>query len=449
MPGFASGVWNPYSTATITDEQLVFDWKELLKTAGWALTSSGDGISLYSAVGDILTTGAAGAGGFGNARSWFRVSKLGREFTVQHGGALQLYRVKHSPAAGFVGGSPDFQTTPSATDEAVPFGSGTDAAPGYITWAGNATVNRVIMGADSDPNSLRCYFAGWDGVGSSAPEISVMFDDIVDAPVEDTQPFIYYLGGGSSFSWFSELGLATAIGRCFGYEDEPPIAANFKAFSAAAQYAITPSATVRGFPENLVTNQFNGKWDVAPMAYHGPSGAGTLVNGFKGYGSIGLWTRLPGKRDHGNLDGGTRNWILVNSVWLPWSGEDIAGESTQELFLRSPAAVAVADTTQPTISNFSPAVGVAVAASDSISFDIADNLGAFARIAILVSFPDGTAEVAHDGDAFRGNYLGSPNNRSVIANGFQYTLRRSGNWPATPTVEYLVIDASGNSGVIA
>jgi hypothetical protein len=112
-------------------------------------------------------------------------------------------------------------------------------------------------------------------------------------------------------------------------------------------------------------------------------------------------------------------------------------------------AISTPNTTLPIITNFSPAVGESIGASDPVSFDVTDDEGLFERIALAVSFADGTVELAHDGDAFRGNYVGLPNNRVSITDGFRYTLRRVGNWPSAPTVEYFVIDDAGNSGVIA
>jgi len=127
---------------------------------------------------------------------------------------------------------------------------------------------------------------------------------------------------------------------------------------------------------------------------------------------------------------------------------DMAGTFLEHMFIGGGGPVIVANATSPEISNFSPAVGEEISASDTISFDVTDDEGLFERILIAVSFPDGTFEVAHDGDNPRGNYTSLPNARVSITNGFRYTLRRAGNWPSTPTFEYFVIDDAGNSGVI-
>jgi hypothetical protein len=104
--------------------------KTVLVNAGWTVTRSGDGLSLYSSSGDILTTGASGSGGLGNARAYFNV----RDPAARVSFSFQMitnttWRVKYSESAGFTGGTPTFQTVASATDETVLYGAGTDASP--------------------------------------------------------------------------------------------------------------------------------------------------------------------------------------------------------------------------------------------------------------------------------------------------------------------------------
>lgn len=112
-----------------------FRLKELLKTQGWSVTSSSDGTT-YNAAGDQITHSGAGADGMDNNLAWFNIQEPGangRAFTWQRGGNGALWRVKYSggPATGFVGGTPTATRTPSATDEVLCAGGGTDASPTF------------------------------------------------------------------------------------------------------------------------------------------------------------------------------------------------------------------------------------------------------------------------------------------------------------------------------
>lgn len=108
---------------------------------------------------------------------------------------------------------------------------------------------------------------------------------------------------------------------------------------------------------------------------------------------------------------------------------------------------AAADETAPVITNLSPAAGADIRSTTVITFDVTDET-ALMIVAILASFPDGSCEVVHDGDTFRGNYVGSANVRTEIAYGYTFAVRRDGGWTQSPTFEYLVLDG-GNLGEIS
>lgn len=122
-----------------------------LVAAGWAVEKDSDGTT-YSASGVQVTSGASGANGLGNNRAWFvirapAVGGVQRSLCFQRSASANTdWRIKYSPAAGFSGGSPSATQVPSATDEQVLIGSGTD---GSITAA-------IIFGND---NSYKFHVA--------------------------------------------------------------------------------------------------------------------------------------------------------------------------------------------------------------------------------------------------------------------------------------------------
>jgi phage-related tail fiber protein len=103
----------------------IFHLKQLLKAAGWTVPSSSDGIT-YNPSGDQITSANSGAvaGGMGNDNAWFVVrSPDGHAWCFQRGVGADFsemgYAISVSRAAGFIGGSPDAVTPPTADDQGI------------------------------------------------------------------------------------------------------------------------------------------------------------------------------------------------------------------------------------------------------------------------------------------------------------------------------------------
>lgn len=101
------------------------------------------------------------------------------------------------------------------------------------------------------------------------------------------------------------------------------------------------------------------------------------------------------------------------------------------------------DSANPVAAVVSPPEGSAISSTTPLVIDVTDDLG-LRRVIIAARFPDGTAELVHDGDAFSTRYASS--GRSTISGGFRYTLRRTGGWFASPTISVFPVDTSGNEG---
>jgi hypothetical protein len=103
-----------------------FEWKQLAKTVGWTVLSSGDGMSLYNpdGYGDCLTTALAGAGGFSNNKAWFRirmptVDGYNREFLFHRSSTSKTYlNIYYSFSSKFIVGGSAIER-PTANDEVV------------------------------------------------------------------------------------------------------------------------------------------------------------------------------------------------------------------------------------------------------------------------------------------------------------------------------------------
>jgi hypothetical protein len=114
-----------------TGAEAIYAFKTTLKSAGWTVPRSSDG-STYNSSGDQITSAGTGAGGMENNWAWFVIESPNGEhqwcFQKDQNDNAE-WRVKISSLDGFTGGSPDATQTPSATDEQIILGSGTDASP--------------------------------------------------------------------------------------------------------------------------------------------------------------------------------------------------------------------------------------------------------------------------------------------------------------------------------
>lgn len=123
-----------------TGAESVYRLKEVLKAAGWTVVESSDGTTFSAVNGDTITSGGAGAGGFNRTLAWMRLRDPGarREIVFQRI-ASNSFRVKFSELARFTAGA-TVTVTPSATDEFVRAGGGTDASPtGATNWISSGT----------------------------------------------------------------------------------------------------------------------------------------------------------------------------------------------------------------------------------------------------------------------------------------------------------------------
>lgn len=103
--------------------------------AGWTKVADSDGTT-YSSGGTQVTGPATGANGLNNSRAWVRMQDPDgrREWIFQRGTVGDYsWRCKFSESSRFTGGSPAATVVPSAADEAILSGAGSDASPTFAT----------------------------------------------------------------------------------------------------------------------------------------------------------------------------------------------------------------------------------------------------------------------------------------------------------------------------
>ncbi len=122
---------SPALSTPATGAAAIFLLKSTMKAAGFTIGPSSDGTTAGG--GDVLSTGAAGAGGLGNALAYFvATAPSGEQFCFQRGASNQVWYVKSSPGGFFTGGNAT--QVPTASDQEIWIGLGPDSAPTFAQW---------------------------------------------------------------------------------------------------------------------------------------------------------------------------------------------------------------------------------------------------------------------------------------------------------------------------
>jgi hypothetical protein len=303
---------------------------QLLLAQGWTIVGSGDGLALYSASGNVLIGSGAGAGGLANPFAWANLvcpayNGKQRSLLFQIGAATNQWRVKYSPAAGFIGaptggGVAGPTVTPSAADEQYVWTNtasfGTDAAPqfaqmldtdGSYKWhtaAGDTSVgfSFYAMGFPTGSKVISRGFSLASMVAGSSrasdPDASIVYFPQSSANIFGSD---YTLSG-------SAMGFVAPIAGC-----SPPTTRFASSFLALR--ATVPLTGSSG------TNAITGKDDAQFL----PWGRLSPPGGSKGFGAL----AYANSTTRTNLDtinlAGTKDQIYVNGNLLPWAGVDPTG----------------------------------------------------------------------------------------------------------------------------
>lgn len=248
-----------YSVNNINDANafagVFYTLKTKLVEAGWVVKASSDGTT-YNSTGDQITSAGTGAGGMNRSLAWFRIQDPAglREFTFQRGSAgVSNWRVKYSASSKFTGGSPAATVTPSATDEAIILGGGTDASPtfntGFPTTASSFKFHVVCMSTAT--NGVYDWYIMTSIYPSYGSRYLICLTPIAPGtyPAEDTDPALLVLTINVGAGLFS-----TSFGNAFGFWLSYNTASKVFRFTYAwvpcSVYAAAPSSA--GIGDNMI-----------------------------------------------------------------------------------------------------------------------------------------------------------------------------------------------------
>lgn len=316
---------------TGTGSLMIYELKELLKLAGWTVTQSGDATT-YDDDGDVITGPGGGAGGMANTRAWFvaRMPGTTRELCFQRGTTDLLWRIKYSWNAGFSGGSPSADTVPSASDEEVLHGSGTDSSPtGAALFHTDSQYYTQIMAQDSGRYGF--WLASYDT--SRISQTAILLDPMAEGsfPDADADPYAMYVAldtSGSSLSqvWAQSSSnnttapyLSNSAGRGPKAWMRPGLSRAGFVGIGACYFEYYAGGSSRSSTVSYATNATSGEDVFLPVVY-ARAAAETPPNGVKGVSSL---MRINSNRRNNADTTADLAYIQMGHVVLPWDGATV------------------------------------------------------------------------------------------------------------------------------
>lgn len=292
----------------------MYTLKTALKAAGWTVKKSSDGTT-YNSTGDQITTGASGAGGLANSKAWFVIEMPSstRQICIQRTAANTTYRIKYSGAAGFTGGSPGATQTPSATDEIVVLGSGTDASPtGGSTFTTDNTYRmNFAVGESAEGYS---FYMICNTTGSTTLTSMMLFDVMLTGSYSpsDTDPYVIYVAAhGAPLSILQNTYTGAAKAYLGTVSTANGVSVGLPVYGA--------SAGVTAFPGGVGVSPWTSKDVLVPQIWM--RGATSVAPvGFKGFSTL-IYAGSVTRTNLDTLDTtSTKDKIHCNGYWLPWNG---------------------------------------------------------------------------------------------------------------------------------
>lgn len=420
--------------------------KEHLKANGYVVLASGDADSNYSSSGDIITSFGSGANGMNNDGAWYRIQspnglyewirQIGDVSTTSPG-----QRTKFSRRDGFTGGSPSITQVPSATDEELELGGGTDASPTYSGGSyASATSgsDRRLLGVVDDAAPYGFWYWGTDNFPNNRSRFVWAHDPVLSPfnelgiAIADADPYVnVYLATGTDMFARS----------AFGTENFGGVIK--RAFVDGSYVDVGNNMTTDFITNGLEDNPDNGQKDFIPLVWvndaNGQKGISTLFYGL---------LQASALREYYTIEGNDNILIIASKVGLLWDGSAVADDGDANSWAAVDAnflswANFLADSTAPEFFQVSPSIGILIEQNTSVILRATDDSSSIDQALISVNLditqPD---ELVFDGTNFSKLY----NKSSVISisNGYEWTIIRNGGWPSQPRFTGYLADPSGN-----
>lgn len=331
-----------YNQTPVSNADAMLMFKTLMKSAGWTVPRSSDGLT-FNAAGDQITTNTSGAGGMNNANAWFVLQAPGAVdgytrqllfFRDNSGTTLgNNWFIQYSVNAGFTGGGAT--TAPTATDSGNLLGTGKGTEATLFGATGGA-YRWQIMADNATPYTFAA-FAYPIGGGNAT---TFMMSDRMTAgsfPSQDNDPYVWFMSGyGTNHCMpFNSSGTNTQLSTDCSFIESSFDATKGVPYSwlkyglAGQTFTQTPSLMLSQFngnpnysfaPFGAGSNPHSGNDDLFPLLYGRVAAAGGVC-GYKGTSTLMQWCGAQRATADTVTVSTSSDHIVVNgAVVLPWNG---------------------------------------------------------------------------------------------------------------------------------
>ena len=295
--------------------EAMYEFKELLKSAGWTVIAWGTGTAgTYGVSGDPITAAILNASIGQNA--FFVIQKPGTtcQWSFQRKTTEYSWIIKFSPGGFGAPSAPDVVPTPA--DQVGLFSGGTLSAPtaGYIV-VYSGTHRAQIAADDAEPHNF--YFLVHAN-GASTPGMMLFLDHMKTGsyPTEDVQPWIFGYAGNSAWSWFCSNCLTDSV--------DPPTGTAIVGYLSATTATPTNMVPIQAeygtsIPGFIGTNPFNSKDDGFEILWSRKNNL-TAPVGSKGVSTLLRWMGITRALGSTLSVSTTRDRYCIGNISLPWDG---------------------------------------------------------------------------------------------------------------------------------
>ena len=312
------------NNAVMTGAAALFKFKALLVVCGWVVRSSGDGLSAFSSSGDIITTGASGAGGLANTGAWFVIemptaNSVNRQLLVQRGASNTSWLTRYSYSAKFTGGSPSATVIPTATDQQNINCSGSTA---HALMPTDSTYRWNMVASDAAPYGL--VASAFPSGGGAADHAFCMLPlTVID--VGDIDPYAFYLSASASSFTAADMLANMSCWYRKGLTDQFWADPLVSTATSACAYRRSANPTTNSVPANLGPNPHTGNDDVYDIPIgRAVNGTGRYPMGYKGMSQTLLLWNGNARTTADTLDiSSSKDRLALANCNMPWDGSTV------------------------------------------------------------------------------------------------------------------------------